>query len=74
MATVRSLTIADGTTFRPKGEVSATVRLIEVGGEKFVQIDTYGGPNRQEVGKQSQSIRLSRVAFDQLVQLGSKHF
>jgi hypothetical protein len=74
MATVRALEVADGADPRPHTEVSAKVRLVEVRGEKFVQIDTYGAASRQEVGKQSQSIRLSKAAYDQLVQLGSKHF
>ena len=71
MATVRSLQVADGVGLREQGEVLAKVRLVEIAGEKFVQIDTYGSVDRQEVGKQSQSIRLSKAAFDQLIQFGS---
>ena len=53
MATVRALEVADGSDPRPHTDVSAKVRLVEVRGEKFVQIDTYGAASRQEVGKQS---------------------
>jgi len=74
MATVRVLEVADGSDLRAHTEVVAKVRLVEVKGEKFVQIDTYGAASRQEVGKQSQSIRLTKAAFEQLIQLGSKHF
>ncbi len=74
MATVRDLQIADGAGARPHTDVAAKLRLIELNGEKFVQIDTYGSDDRQEVGKQSQSVRLSKAAFDQLIQHGSKHF
>lgn len=74
MATVRHLEQADGEGARAHGEVTAQVKLVEVAGEKFIQVDTYGSPYRQEVGKQSQSVRLSKAAFDQLVGLGNKHF
>ncbi|WP_141396450.1 MULTISPECIES: methionyl-tRNA formyltransferase [Sphingomonas] len=74
MATVRDLQLSDGAGARPHTDVSAKLRLIELNGEKFVQIDTYGSDDRQEVGKQSQSVRLSKTAFDQLIQHGSKHF
>ena len=74
MATVRKLTETSLTNARPHGEVAAQVKLVEVQGERFVQIDTFGSRDRQELGKQSQSIRLSKAAFDQLVQLGNKHF
>lgn len=48
-------------------EVSATYSLIRNSdGEKFLQIDTYGSPKRQEKGKKSQSIRLSIEAIEQL--------
>ena len=74
MATVRDLQVADGVGARPHTDVAAKLRLIELNGEKFVQIDTYGSDERQEIGKQSQSVRLSKNAFDQLVELGCKHF
>lgn len=73
MATIQALEVSDGASARPQGEVVAKVRLVEIGSEKFIQIDTCGRPGRQEVGKLSQSIRLSKNALDQLIQLGSKH-
>jgi hypothetical protein len=35
-------------------------------GEKYLQIDTYGSKDRQEQGKQSQTIRFSPDAIKQL--------
>jgi len=74
MATVRHMDLVDGVQAKAHGDVKATVRLVEVAGERFVQIDTFGSASRQEVGKQSQSVRLSKSAFEQLIRLGSKHF
>ena len=74
MAVIRKLEIGDSVNVKPQGEVLARARLVESGGEKYVQIDTFGSPNRQEVGKQSQTIRLSKDAFEQLVKLGAGYF
>jgi hypothetical protein len=74
MAVVRKFEIGDSANVKPQGEVLARARLVESRGEKYVQIDTFGSPDRQEVGKQSQTIRLSKAAFDQLVRLGSDYF
>ena len=74
MAIVRNFQIADAVSGRAHSEANANIRLVDVGGEKFIQIDTYGSSDRQEIGKLSQSVRLSKNAFDQLVQLGNDHF
>ena len=74
MAVIRKFEIGDSANVKPQGDVVARARLVESGGEKYLQIDTFGSPHRQEVGKQSQTIRLSRAAFDQLIKLGSEHF
>jgi hypothetical protein len=55
-------------------EVEATVSLIDANGERFIQIDTYGFSQRALPGKTSQSLRLSRQAYEQLINLGEKHF
>ncbi len=47
-------------------EVNATYTIVNVEGEKFLQIDTYGSANRQDIGKKSQSIRFSSEAINQL--------
>jgi hypothetical protein len=54
--------------------VEATISTVEAEGEKFIQIDTYGSSDRAMPGKVSQSLRLSKSAFDELVKVGSKHF
>ena len=55
-------------------EVEATISTVDDGGEKFVQIDTYGSSTRAMPGKVSQSLRISRSAFEQLIKVGSEHF
>jgi hypothetical protein len=35
-------------------------------GEKYLQLDTYGSRHRQEQGKQSQTLRFSPEAIEQL--------
>jgi hypothetical protein len=35
-------------------------------GEKYLQLDTYGSKHRQEQGKQSQTLRFSPEAIEQL--------
>lgn len=74
MAVVREFAERELNGSNPHSEVEATVSLVEVDGEKFVQIDTYGSNNRAMPGKVSQSLRLSKSALDQLVQLAEKHF
>ncbi len=74
MATIRELQSKELERNSRHSEVEATVSLVEFNGEKFVQIDTYGSKERAMPGKVSQSLRLSRTAFEQLAELGSKHF
>jgi hypothetical protein len=74
MAVVRAFEEKELDRQSKHSEVEATISLVEADGEKFVQIDTYGSPNRAMPGKVSQSLRLSKSAFEQLVNLAEKHF
>jgi hypothetical protein len=74
MAVVRRFTVKDLDRQVTHTEVEATNSTVEVDGEKFVQIDTYGSKNRAIPNKVSQSLRLSKAAFDELVKIGSKFF
>jgi hypothetical protein len=74
MATVRTFDVKHLDLSRRHTDVDATIGLIEVDGEKFVQIDTYGSKDRAIPGKLSQSLRLSKSAFDELVALGKSFF
>ncbi len=47
-------------------EVNATYTVIHAEDGDYLQIDTYGSIDRQEIGKKSQSIRLSPTALKQL--------
>lgn len=74
MATVRDFSVDDLNVIRPHDEVDAIVRLVECDGEKFIQIDTYGRPDRVTPSKLSQTVRLSEDAFRKLVELGNTYF
>ena len=74
MAIVRTFEPKDLDRSSKHSEVEATISLVEANGEKFIQIDTYGSKDRAIPGKVSQSLRLSKAAFDQLIQLGKSHF
>ena len=74
MAIVRSFEAKELDRASRHSEVEATISLVEDGGEKFIQIDTYGSKDRAMPGKVSQSLRLSKSAFEQLQTLGGKHF
>ena len=54
-------------------EVEATIAVVLCStGKNYIQIDTYGSANRKILGKKSQSIRLSRDAIDQIVELAKQ--
>ncbi|TPG49014.1 methionyl-tRNA formyltransferase [Sphingomonas glacialis] len=74
MAVVRQFELKDLDRVAPHSEVNATISLVELDGEKFVQIDTYGSKDRAIPDKISQSVRLTKAAFDQLTQYAAKHF
>ena len=74
MATVRALKIYQPERFSKQSDADASIVLLDFEGEKFVQIDSYGSKDRKLVGKRSQSLRLSKEAFEQLVKLGTAHF
>ncbi|WP_298199129.1 hypothetical protein [Novosphingobium sp.] len=74
MAIVRSFETKELDRQSKHSEVEATISLLDVDGEKFVQIDTYGSKDRAMPGKVSQSLRLSKSAFEQLMQIAEDHF
>jgi hypothetical protein len=74
MAVVRKFLLKELERSSKHSEVEATISLVEEGGEKFVQIDTYGSSDRAMPGKVSQSLRLSKSAFDALAAQAAKHF
>ena len=55
-------------------ECSGKLRAIESGGERFIQIDTYGSADREMPGKVSQSLRLTQDAVNQIIKMAAKHF
>ena len=55
-------------------ECAGKLRAVESGGEKFIQIDTYGSADREMPGKVSKSLRLSEDAVQQIIRMAAKHF
>ena len=51
-------------------EVNVTYSIVNgENGEIYLQVDTYGSADRQEVGKKSQSIRFAPEAIEQLKEI-----
>jgi hypothetical protein len=74
MATIRNLDLKVPERSLKQADAKCSIILGDVDGERFVQLDSYGSSDRQFVGKRSQSMRLTKTAFDQLVRLGQSHF
>lgn len=55
-------------------KVYSTYTTFEQGGEKYVQIDTYGKSTRNMPGKISQSIQIDSEVAQYLVKLLTKEF
>ena len=47
---------------------------LEMRGERFLQLYSLGSAARTSKGERSQNLRLSKEAFEQLVDIGRKHF
>jgi hypothetical protein len=56
------------------GVVECGYTIFEEGGSRYLQLDTYGSPDRQIPGKTSQSIQLNADAAGQLKKLIEKTF
>ncbi len=74
MAVVKNFSVEDQNSRVGHSECSGTIRAVEVNGEKYIQIDTYGSKEREFQNKLSQSLRLTENAFNQLKKLGENHF
>lgn len=74
MATIRKLELKVPERSGAQADAECSIILGERDGEKFVQLDSYGSADRKFVGKRSQSMRLTKEAFDQLVRHGQSHF
>lgn len=56
------------------GPVVAGQKIFERAGDRFVQFDTYGSPDRKFRGKVSQSIQPDKDAARELVQIVRRAF
>jgi hypothetical protein len=69
MAIVRSLSELTLERATAHSEASSTYSIVNGEDGRYLQIDTYGSTTREIIGKKSQSIRLSKEAILQLVQI-----
>ena len=74
MAVVKKFSIQEQNSRVGHTECEGIIRAVEVAGEKYIQIDTYGSKEREFQNKLSQSLRLTEDAFNQLMKLGEEHF
>lgn len=74
MAVVKNFSIEGQNSRVGHTECSGVIRAVEVAGEKYIQIDTYGSKDREFRNKLSQSLRLTEDAFTQLKKLRETHF
>lgn len=56
------------------GPVECGYTIFEKGGQQYLQLDTYGSPERQIRGKTSQSIQLNAESARQLIALIKRAF
>jgi hypothetical protein len=75
MAVIRNFKVLaqDRERTQPQAIGGCVVPLV-LDGERFLQLNSYGSPDRVVIGARSQNLRLSREAFDQLVEIGRRHF
>ena len=74
MATVRKFEYTNLNSTRKHTEVDATIGVVEIDGEFFLQINTFGSSSREMPGKLSQTLRLSKSAYLELVDMGKPFF
>ncbi|WP_300435675.1 hypothetical protein [uncultured Mameliella sp.] len=74
MARVNELTEREITRPSLHKAVEATYSVFEVSGEKVLQLDSYGSPNRALPGKVSQSLQLDEKAAKQLFEILRQDF
>jgi hypothetical protein len=74
MATVRSFELLPQGEERSTEPCVAKLVPLEIAGELFLQLNGYGHPSRGPRAGRTQNFRLSKSAFEQLVQVGRKHF
>jgi hypothetical protein len=74
VALVRTFQELDGERYQLHEEVEARYAVFQRDGKGFVQINTYGRPDREIPGKVSQSIQLDREGAEQLVNILQRAF
>jgi len=74
VALVRLIKPASRERQRVHGPVECTYTAFTEGGEHYLQLDTYGSPDRALAGKMSQSIQFDEVSAQQLYDLLKQAF
>ncbi len=74
MALIREITERQKERQRVQGVVDCTSSVFSAGGNRYLQLDTYGGPDRILRGKVSQTVQLDRAGAKQLLELLQRTF
>ncbi len=74
MATIRSFELLDQGEERPTEPCVAKIVTLTIAGERFLQLNGYGHPSRGVEAGRTQNMRLSKAAFEQLIEVGTRHF
>jgi hypothetical protein len=67
MALIRAFARFDHQKPRVHGEVECGYAMFEEDGRRYLQLDTYGSPDRQIPGKTSQSVQLDATGARRLL-------
>ena len=60
---------------RVHGRVDCTYTVFRTaGGQKYIQLNTFGSRNRENPGKQSQTIQFDEAAVEQLLNIIEREF
>jgi hypothetical protein len=74
MATIVKFRLLGQGRERPTPIEDAAIVRLDFDGERYLQLNGYGSTVRDNPGKRSQNMRLTRQAFEQLVAIGNAHF
>jgi hypothetical protein len=69
VALVRNIERQEKVRHRVHGEVECSGSVFSVGGDTYLQLDTFGSPAREQPGTLSQALQFDRRGAEQLLRL-----
>jgi hypothetical protein len=74
MALIREITELQRARQHVQGVVDCTYSVFTSGGARYLQLDTYGSPDRATPGKVSQTLQFDAAGAEQLLKLLQRVF